>query len=299
MRRPRLPAEGPVTTRFSSPGARRIRSLLRQVAAALVVLLAPATAAANPAVTPDAGLACRAAIGAAEREAGIPAGLLQAIGRVESGRRDPVTGRYAPWPWTINAEGRGMYFPTREAAIAEVRQLQSRGVRIIDVGCMQVNLHHHPNAFPTLEQAFDPVTNARYAARFLGELQATRQDWARAAGHYHSQTPERAEPYRARVLAAWAQEQRGPGGDPAAEAMALAALNAARGATGLANGGDRARIIPLPTGGAGPGQGRGLDAYRAAPIMMVGRPTVTTPVPTPAVNIPPPRGPFAFFRRSG
>jgi hypothetical protein len=260
-------------------------------------VLAPA-ALANPA--PDPGLACRGAISAAEREAGIPPGLLQAIGRVESGRRDPVTGRFAPWPWTINAEGRGMYFPTREAAIAEVRQLQARGVRIIDIGCMQVNLHHHPNAFPTLEQAFDPMTNARYAARFLGELQATRQDWARSAGHYHSQTPERAEPYRARVLAAWAQEQQRPGADPAAEAMALAALAAGRGATGLANGGDRARIIPLPAGGPGAGQGRGLDAYRLAPIMMVGRPAVAPPpVARPAVNIPPPRGPFAFFRRSG
>jgi hypothetical protein len=30
---------------------------------------------------------------AAQRERGIPARLLQSIGRVESGRRDPVTGR--------------------------------------------------------------------------------------------------------------------------------------------------------------------------------------------------------------
>ncbi|WP_232479201.1 transglycosylase SLT domain-containing protein, partial [Roseomonas rosulenta] len=210
----------------------------------LVLLLLAPPAGATPSA-PDPGLACRGAITTAEREAGIPTGLLQAIGRVESGRRDPDTGRVTPWPWTINAEGRGMYFPTREAAIAEVRQLQSRGVRIIDVGCMQVNLHHHPNAFPTLEQAFDPLANARYAARFLTELQSTRQDWARAAGHYHSQTPERAEPYRGRVLAAWAQEQNRPGGDAAAEAMALAALGAARGATGLANGAERARIIPL------------------------------------------------------
>jgi hypothetical protein len=276
----------------------RNRVAIGVLLAGLALPASAGPAAANPA---DPALACRAAIGQAEREAAIPAGLLQAIGRVESGRRDPVTGRFAPWPWTINAEGRGMYFPTREAAIAEVRQLQARGVRIIDVGCMQVNLHHHPNAFPTLEQAFDPVANARYAARFLTELQSTRQDWARSAGHYHSQTPERAEPYRARVLAAWADEQRRPGGDPAAEAMALAALNAARGAAGLGGGADRARIIPLPAGGAGlgQGQGRGLDAYRSAPIMMVGRPAMTAPVPQPAVNIPPPRGPFAFFRRSG
>jgi hypothetical protein len=266
------------------------------LAVMLGLLLPPALRAAG-ATAPDPGLACRAAIGQAEREAAIPAGLLQAIGRVESGRRDPATGRFAPWPWTINAEGRGMYFPTREAAIAEVRQLQARGVRLIDVGCMQVNLHHHPNAFPSLEQAFDPVANARYAARFLTELQSTRQDWARSAGHYHSQTPERAEPYRARVMAAWAQEQQRPGGDPAAEAMALAALTAARAAAVPPP--DRARIIPLPAGGPGAGQGRGLDAYRAAPIMVVGRAPPIAAAPQPAVTIPPPRGPFAFFRRSG
>uniref|UniRef100_UPI0018DFAE88 transglycosylase SLT domain-containing protein n=1 Tax=Neoroseomonas rubea TaxID=2748666 RepID=UPI0018DFAE88 len=195
--------------------------------ALLAILLSPAPALGTPSAGGDAGLVCRAAISLAEREASIPAGLLQAIGRVESGRRDPATGQFAPWPWTINAEGRGMYFPTREAAIAEVRQLQARGVRVIDVGCMQVNLHFHPNAFPTLEQAFDPVTNARYAAQFLTTLHGAANDWARAAGHYHSHTPERAEPYRARVLAAWAQEQGRPPGDAAAGAAALARLAAA------------------------------------------------------------------------
>ena len=244
----------------------------------LASLAVPASATPADAV---AGQVCRGAISVAEREAGIPAGLLQAIGRVESGRRDPATGRYAPWPWTINAEGRGMFFPTREAAIAEVRQLQARGVRIIDVGCMQVNLHHHPNAFASLEHAFDPLTNARYAARFLGELQASRQDWARAAGNYHSNTPDRAEAYRARVLAAWGDEQRGTGGNAAAEAAALAALGAARGGAplSLANGTDRARVIPLAAGPSGATPGRGLDAYRAAPIMVVGRaPAAVAPI---------------------
>jgi hypothetical protein len=278
--------------RQESPRIRPPRCALRLA----LVLAAMALPAAPARATVDPGLACRAAIGLAEREQGIPAGLLQAIGRVESGRRDPATGRFAPWPWTINAEGRGMFFPTREAAIAEVRQLQARGVRIIDVGCMQVNLHHHPNAFPTIEQAFDPIANARYAARFLGELQSTRQDWARAAGHYHSQTPERAEPYRNRVLAAWAQEQRAPGSDPAAEAAALAATRGA-GFAGLANGADRARVIPLPTAGAGAGQGRGLDAYRAAPVMLVGRPPPAAAATQPGLPAAPSRGPFAFFRR--
>ncbi|MFM8614158.1 MAG: hypothetical protein ACKOC9_05455, partial [Alphaproteobacteria bacterium] len=232
-------------------------SLSRDLALLGAVLLAlalwPLTAAAQlmPARGFSEGHLCRAAISEAERGANLPRGLLQAIGRVESGRRDPETGHFAPWPWTINAEGEGKYFPTREAAIAHVRQLQARGVRIIDVGCMQVNLHHHPNAFASLEQAFEPLTNARYAARFLTELNGGRADWRHAAGFYHSQTPERAGPYREKVLAAWEQEARNAG-DSSAEAMALARLRAGWGSVALASAGgislsnraERAQIIP-------------------------------------------------------
>ena len=239
-----------------------------------------ASAQSMPARGFNEGHLCRAAITEAERSANVPRGLLQAIGRVESGRRDPETGQFAPWPWTTNAEGEGKYFPTREAAIAHVRQLQARGVRIIDVGCMQVNLHHHPNAFASLEQAFDPLINARYAARFLSELNGGRADWRQAAGHYHSQTPERAGPYREKVLAAWEREARNAG-DSSAEAMALARLRAGWGSVAVASAGgmslsnraDRAQIIPLPGGGGG-SPGRGLDAYRSAPIQAISRPVV-------------------------
>jgi hypothetical protein len=264
------------------------RDLALLGAALLALALWPLTAAAQlmPARGFSEGHLCRAAISEAERSANLPRGLLQAIARVESGRRDPETGQFAPWPWTINAEGVGKYFPTREAAIAHVRQLQARGVRIIDVGCMQVNLHHHPNAFASLEQAFDPLTNARYAARFLTELNGGRADWRQAAGHYHSQTPERAGPYREKVLAAWEKEARNAG-DSSAEAMALARLRAGWGSVALASAGgmslsnraERAQIIPLAAGGgggfAGGGSpGRGLDAYRSAPIHAVSRPMV-------------------------
>jgi hypothetical protein len=267
----------------------KLSRMLALLGAALLGLaLWPLTAMAQlmPARGFSEGHLCRAAISEAERSANLPRGLLQAIGRVESGRRDPETGQFAPWPWTINAEGEGKYFPTREAAIAHVRQLQARGVRIIDVGCMQINLHHHPNAFASLEQAFDPLTNARYAARFLSELNGGRADWRQAAGHYHSQTPERAGPYREKVLAAWEKEARNAG-DSSAEAMALARLRAGWGSVALASAGgislsnraERAQIIPLPGGGggglAGGGSpGRGLDAYRSAPIHAVSRPLV-------------------------
>lgn len=232
----------------------------------LLALLIAQPARAEP------GRLCRAAIQAAEREAALPAHLLMAIGRVESGRRDPETGAFHPWPWAINAEGRGQFFPTKAAAIAGVQALQAAGVRSIDVGCMQINLRHHPNAFPNLEAAFDPLTNARYAARFLTQLNSTRNDWARAASAYHSQTPEFAEPYRARVMAAWAQEQQRPHPPVALAPAAPAAAMLPRvalpgGGQFLGNGAARAAVLPMPQGATG----RGLDAYRGMPVPIAGR----------------------------
>jgi Transglycosylase SLT domain len=238
--------------------------------------LRPWAAAPEPSAEP--GELCRAAVATAEREANLPPRLLAAIARVESGRRDPATGTVRSWPWAINAEGRGSFFPTKEAAIAGVRQLQAQGVQSIDVGCLQINLRHHPGAFANLEQAFDPLTNARYSARFLNELQATRGDWMRSASHYHSQTPDRAEAYRARLVVALAAEQAGPEVTTAVAALrppappppTPAAAPFAPGAGGgfmLSSRMERAPALPTP---AGSGAGRGLDAYRMLPIPVVG-----------------------------
>ena len=99
----------------------------------------------------------------------LPLRLLGAIAEVESGRPDSA-GKVRPWPWTINVEGRGEFFASKQQAIDAVRAVQAQGVRSIDVGCMQVNLMHHPNAFASLDAAFDPTANALYAARFLNTL---------------------------------------------------------------------------------------------------------------------------------
>jgi soluble lytic murein transglycosylase-like protein len=146
---------------------------------------------------------CRLAIEAVEPDSGLPAGLLGAIARVESGRRDPLTGRAEPWPWAMNIAGEGRYAASRAEAVATVAMSQARGQRSIDVGCMQINLLHHPSAFASLEAAFDPETNVRYAVRFLHELyRRSGGDWGHAIAWYHSATPERGGEYLRRVLAA-------------------------------------------------------------------------------------------------
>lgn len=159
---------------------------------------------AAPAAAEEAAAACQAAGQAAERAQALPPGLLLAIGQIESGRRDSVTGRVAAWPWTINADGTGRLFDRREDAISETRALQARGVASVDVGCFQINLFYHSAAFASLEEAFDPRANAAYAARFLSALHTRTGSWDGAVAAYHSATPDRGAPYRDRVMASLA-----------------------------------------------------------------------------------------------
>jgi len=168
-----------------------------------LLLLLPTLAVAAPqAPTPTAAGLCEPAIVMAERDLNLPSRVLFAIAEVESGRLD-ASGVVRPWPWTINAEGRGEFFASKADAIAAVRALQLKGVRSIDVGCMQVNLMHHPNAFASLDEAFEPSHNALYAARFLNALYGASGSWLQAVAAYHSETPAIGADYQRRVVARW------------------------------------------------------------------------------------------------
>ena len=149
------------------------------------------------------GAACTAAGHEAEQAGALPVNLLLSIGMVESGHPDPLTGRFAPWPWTVNADGNGQYFPTKEAAEAFVRFAEESGARDIDVGCFQISLQSHPDAFASLDEAFDPDKNAAYAARFLVRLKGQTGSWTTAIADYHSALPNLGLPYQRLVLAAW------------------------------------------------------------------------------------------------
>jgi hypothetical protein len=163
-------------------------------AVALGVLLAAASPAA--AATDDIA-ACLGHIANAEKSNDIPEGVLRAIGFAESGRT--VEGRRGAWPWTVNARGQGHYFKSKSAAVEFVQGLQAQGVRVIDVGCMQVNLYYHPKAFASLDDAFDPATNVAYASKFLLWLHDETKDWATASRYYHSRNPSLGRAYAARL----------------------------------------------------------------------------------------------------
>jgi hypothetical protein len=151
---------------------------------------------------------CAGPIRAAEKRLAIPGQLLAAVAVAESGRWMGKEQAIFAWPWTVTSGPRSWFFPNRAQARTHTRALQARGVRNIDVGCMQVNLGYHGKAFTDLEAAFDPATNVAYAARFLSGLFAKRRSWALAVGYYHSATPKLQNRYRRKVMALWNKERR-------------------------------------------------------------------------------------------
>ncbi len=148
------------------------------------------------ATSPQIAGICESAARMAAEETGVPLDVLRAISLTETGRHSK--GAFLPWPWTVNMEGVGKWFDTIVGAQNYVDRHFLKGARSFDIGCFQINYRWHGHAFNSIEDMFDPFTNARYAAEFLTGLHDEFGDWSRAAGAYHSRTPKYAKKYRKR-----------------------------------------------------------------------------------------------------
>ncbi|SHH64334.1 lytic transglycosylase domain-containing protein [Marivita hallyeonensis] len=138
---------------------------------------------------------CDAAAFRAADAHGVPAKVLLAITRLETGRGGL---RNDPWPWAVNHAGDGTWFQTEDEARSYVFSKVKTGASNIDIGCFQINYRWHAEGFRDLDEMFDPVANAAYAAQFLKALHAEFGNWTDAAGAYHSRTPEYADKYKAK-----------------------------------------------------------------------------------------------------
>ncbi len=167
---------------------------------------------------------CDAASAAAAGAQNMPADALYAITLSETGRMRG--GRLRPWPWTVNMEGRGFWFDTREEAYAFVMERYNAGARSFDVGCFQINYKWHGMNFESIDAMFDPMTNATYAAQLLAGLYNEFGDWTKAAGAYHSRTETYASRYRTR----YARIRARLNGEAPAPALRLPTVQVARAA---------------------------------------------------------------------
>lgn len=206
-----------------------------------------------------------------ERAGRIPDQLLAAMALAESGRWDKTASASFAWPWTVTAEGKGQFLATKSEAIAHVQRLRARGVRNIDVGCMQINLMHHPEAFSDLEQALDPEANVAYATSFLTQLFDKHRSWIAAVGHYHSATPEYHMRYRQKVTKLWNDERRRAAEERRQDVMAAYQQR-------------RQQALALKERVEAPGDGQSAEIpAEGAPYMVAEAKSVATPPTGPAV----------------
>lgn len=184
-----------------TPGPTKETPCSIRTAWVIVVTLLLLLALAPLAKADDTKICAQAAI-RAETAHGLPRGLLQAISLTETGRWDSARGAGSAWPWTLNTGGEGRHYASRGAVASALHRLIAAGDHRVDVGCFQINLHHHPDAFGSISAALDPDAGAVYAARFLRDLKAEFGSWRRAVAAYHSRHHARGEAYAAKVIAA-------------------------------------------------------------------------------------------------
>lgn len=116
---------------------------------------------------------------AAEKH-GVPVGMLYAVGLTETGRGDSLR------PYALNIEGRAYYDQGKAEALRRFESARAAGVKLIDVGCLQINHHFHRRHFASVEEMLEPAANVDYAARFLKELKAREGTWTMAVARYHA-----------------------------------------------------------------------------------------------------------------
>lgn len=124
--------------------------------------------------------ACEREMAAAAQEHGIPLGVLYAVGLTETGRGDSLR------PFALNIDGKASYDMAKDEALRRFEVARKAGVRMIDVGCMQINHHFHARHFASVADMFDPPRNVAYAARFLRQLREREGTWTLAVARYHA-----------------------------------------------------------------------------------------------------------------
>jgi soluble lytic murein transglycosylase-like protein len=148
------------------------RAALRAVLAAIFTFSVPA-----PGWTEND---CEREMARAARSYGVPLGVLYAVGLAETGRGGSLR------PYALNIAGKAIYDVGKQDALRRVQEARLAGVKMIDIGCMQINHHFHARSFSSVEAMLDPSKNVDYAARFLQELKVREGSWTMAVARYHA-----------------------------------------------------------------------------------------------------------------
>ena len=142
-------------------------------AAVLFTFSAIASAVAEPDL-------CEREMTQAAKKYDIPLGILFAVGLTETGIGGHLHAN------ALNLQGDTVYSLNKQQAMQRFQAAKASGVRLIDVGCMQLNYFYHGEQFSSVEEMFDPHKNVDYAARFLKGLRQSEGSWTLAVGRYNA-----------------------------------------------------------------------------------------------------------------
>ena len=110
----------------------------------------------------------------------VPLGILFAVGLTETG----IDGNLHAY--ALNMEGNTVYSLDKRQAIERFNAARAAGMKLIDVGCMQLNWYFHGESFSSVADMLDPHRNVDYAARFLSDLKDREGSWTMAVARYNA-----------------------------------------------------------------------------------------------------------------
>lgn len=142
-------------------------------------MLAGFICSTTPAAADEGGL-CERELAQASERYGVPLGVLYAVGLTETGRKGSLH------PYALNIAGKTVFSESPEAALATFRKSRKKGIRLIDLGCMQINHYYHGSEFASVEEMLQPARNVDYAAKFLVRLREQEGSWTMAVARYHA-----------------------------------------------------------------------------------------------------------------
>jgi Transglycosylase SLT domain len=116
----------------------------------------------------------------AAQASGIPLDILYSVGLTETGRKGALN------PYDMNVDGRSIHAARLDDALARIEFERARGAKLIDVGCMQINIHWHGKNFNSIGEMFDPARNVSYAAGYLRQLKSQEGTWTLAVARYNA-----------------------------------------------------------------------------------------------------------------
>lgn len=113
--------------------------------------------------------------------------LLYAIALAESKKRaDENRREVRPWPWTVNVNGKGTWFDTREDAEIFIKDFFAKGGNNIDIGIMQINYRWNGHLVSSPLDLLDIETSIKVAEIILKDAMASAPgDIELGIGRYH------------------------------------------------------------------------------------------------------------------